>query len=175
LQEGRNQALSRIQAARRAAAAEVAKILETSSRQAESAQRQIIGASELEVRNLQLRSLEKAVNEVFELAIKEISGSSGPVYEKSIAGLIREGVEVIGPKAKVHCAAKDSRVVASAIHRLGVPQVKLSLDEKPIQTIGGVMLTTPDGSVRFDNTFEARLERTRASLRKEVAGLLTGD
>jgi V/A-type H+-transporting ATPase subunit E len=174
LQEGRNQALSRVEAARREAAEAVAKILEASTRQAESAKRQIIGASELEVRNSQLKSLERAVNDVFDLAIKEISGSSGAAYENSIAGLIREGVEAIGPTAKVHCASKDKRAVASAIRKLNGPQAKLSLDEKPIETIGGVVLTTPDGSIRFDNTLEARLERTKASLRKEVDAILTG-
>jgi len=40
--------------------------------------------------------------------------------------------------------------------------------------MGGVVLTTSDGSIRFDNTFEARLERTKPTLRKDVAAILAG-
>lgn len=104
--------------------------------------------------------------------MKEISGSSGTAYEKSLTMLISEGVEVIGPKARVHCNSKDRKAVASALKKLG-GQAKLTLEEGAVPTIGGVVLTTPDGSVKFDNTFEARLERMRPELRREVAGHLT--
>jgi V/A-type H+/Na+-transporting ATPase subunit E len=158
---------------RKETAEAVAKILETGVKQSESVKRQIIGAAELETRNAQLRSLEKAVIEAFDSATNEISRSSGASYERAIERLIQEGLDVIGPKSKIWCSTKDRRTVSSAIRKLGA-KVKLTLDEDPIETIGGVVLSTPDGSVRFDNTFEARLERMRPDLRKEVAGLLTG-
>jgi V/A-type H+-transporting ATPase subunit E len=166
------EARSRIESARRETAEEVAKILETSVRQAESVKRQIIGAAELEARNAQLKSLERAVNEVFELATKEISDSSGEVHERSLARLIEEGVRVIGPHANVRCGAKDKKAAASVIRKLGTGQTKLTLEDEPANSIGGVVLTSSDGSVKFDNTYEARLERMRPSLRKEVAVLL---
>lgn len=174
LQEGRTQSLSKISSARREAVEAVAKILETGVKQAESVKRQLIGAAELEARNSQLLSLEKAVNEAFDSAVNRVSGSTGAAYEKALSRLIEEGVEVIGPKARVHCSAKDRKAVAAALRKLGGAHARLPVDEKPVTTIGGVVLTTEDGTVRFDNTFEARLERMRPSLRKEVAGLLTG-
>ncbi|HEV2139506.1 MAG TPA: V-type ATP synthase subunit E family protein [Nitrososphaerales archaeon] len=174
LEAGRRDALSRIESARKEAAEAVSKILETSVKQAESTRRQIIGASELAARNVKLKSLEKAVNEVFDLATKEISSTSGSSYEKSIAGLIKEGMGVIGQKAKVQCSTKDKKVVASAIRKLKGGQAKLTLDDTPVETLGGVVLTTIDGSIRFDNTFEARLERMKPTLRKDVAGILAG-
>ena len=174
LKEGQTEAISRIESARKETAEAVAKILETSEKQAESLRRQILGAAELEVRNAQLRSLERAVNDSFDLAVKEISESSGAAYEKAITALIREGLDVIGTKAKVSCSSKDKRVVSAAIRKLSAGQAKLNLDEKPIETIGGVVLSSADGSVKFDNTFEARMERSKPELRKEVAGILTG-
>lgn len=172
LEAGRRAALSRIESVRKEAAEAVAKILETSVKQAESTRRQIIGAAELAARNTRLKSLEKAVNEVFDLATKEISSTSGSSYEKSIAGLIEEGIGVIGQKAKVQCSPKDKKAVSSAIKKLEGGQVKLTLDDTPVETMGGVVLTTHDGSIRFDNTFEARLERMKPTLRKDVAGIL---
>ncbi len=172
LEVGRTEAAAKVEAARKETAEAVAKILETASKQAESVRRQILGAAELEARNAQLRALERAVNAAFENASGKISDSMGPDYEKAIARLIQEGLDVIGPKANIQCASKDRKVVSAAIKKLG-GQAKVALDEEPLQTIGGVVLRTPDGSIRFDNTFEARLERMRPSLRKEIASVLT--
>jgi len=173
LEAGRSETLARIEAVRKETTGAVGKILETSEKQAESVKRQIIGAAELDARNAQLRSLEKAVNEAFDLAAKQVSSVSGASQEKALTSLIQEGLEVIGPRARVSCASKDRKAVSAAIKNLG-SKVKLSLDDGEIDTMGGVTLTTPDGTVRFDNTFEARLERMRPTLRKAVAAILTG-
>jgi len=173
LEAGRSEALARIEALRKETIEAVGKILETSEKRAESVKRQIIGAAELDARNAQLRSLEKAVNEAFDLATKQISTVSGAAQEKALASLIQEGLDVIGPRAKVSCASKDRKAVSSAIRKLG-GKAKLSLDDGEVDTMGGVILTTPDETVRFDNTFEARLERMRPTLRKAVAAILMG-
>ena len=151
----------------------VSKIIVTGVKQSESVKRQIIGAAELEARNIQLKALEKAVNSAFDSAIEAISEEKGASYEKAMARLIQEGLDVIGLKARVQCSSKDKSAVAAAVKRLSGKE-KVSMDEDPIDTIGGVVLASPDGSVRFDNTFEARLERMRPILRKEVAAILTG-
>jgi V/A-type H+/Na+-transporting ATPase subunit E len=171
LEQGRMEALARVEAARKETADAVSKILETSVKQAESVKRQVIGAAELEVRNDQLKSMERAVNHVFEAATKEVTELSGVAHEKALARLIEEGLEVIGPSAVVYCSSKDSKAVSASLKSLGH---KLKMGEDSIETMGGVVLASPDGSIRFDNTFEARLERMRPELRKEVAGVLTG-
>ena len=172
-ESGRKEALARVESVRKETAEAVAKIIETGAKQAESAKRQIIGTAELEARNSQLKSLEKAVNEVFETATRKVSASSGDQYEAAMGRLIQEGLDVIGPRVKIQCASKDKKAVAGAIKKL-TGKEKISLEEEPIETMGGVVMSTPDGSVRFDNTFEARLERTKPILRKEVAAILTG-
>jgi V/A-type H+-transporting ATPase subunit E len=173
LESGRKETLAKVESVRKETAEAVAKILETGVKQAESVKRQVIGTAELEARNSQLKSLERAVNEAFESATHTISTSTGAGYERAIGRLIQEGLDIIGSRAKVQCSSKDKRVVASAIKKLAGKE-QATLDEEPIETIGGVVMTTPDGSVRFDNTFEARLERTKPVLRKEVAAILTG-
>ncbi len=174
LQEGRGRALASVEAMRRETQEAVTKIVQTGEKQAESLRRQVIGAAELEVRNAQLKAMEDAVNEVFETAVRGMSKTSPARYEKSIERLIEEGIQVLGPKASVACSAEDKKVVSSAVRKLSKGPVKLTMDEKDIETVGGVVLTTSEGSIRFDNTFEARLERTKPVLRKEVAALLAG-
>ena len=171
LESGRKETLTKVESVRKDAAESVAKMVESSLKQAESVKRQVVGAAELQARNTLLRSLEKAVNEAIERATKEISASSGDRYERALGRLIQEGLDVIGPNVSVRCAPKDSKAVASAVKKLS--KAKVTMDDEPVVTIGGVIMATPDGSVRFDNTFEARLDRMRPTLRKEVAALLT--
>lgn len=171
LESARKETIAKVESVRRGTSEEVSKVLEIGAKQADSVKRQIIGAAELDVRNAQLMALEKAVNEVFELATNEISDSDS--YADAIGRLIEEGLEIIGKSAKVQCSSKDKKVVASAIRKLG-GNTKVSLEEETIDTIGGVVLSIADGTVRFDNTVEARLERMKPNLRKEVAAVLTG-
>ena len=172
LEAGRKETLAKLESARKEAAESVAKIIETSQKQAESVKRQIVGTAELDARNAQLKSLEKAVNEAFERATNKISSSGAEEYERALERLIQEGIDVIGPRTNVMCASKDRKTVASAVKKL--KDAKITVADDLVETIGGVIMTTPDGSVRFDNTFEARLERMRPTLRKEVAAILTG-
>jgi V/A-type H+-transporting ATPase subunit E len=174
LQAGMDQAVQIVEISRKETAEAVSKTLEGGERQAESVKRQIIGAAELEVRNAQLRSLERSVNEVFDSAVKRVTSLSDSAVEGSLTALIREGLDVIGPRAVVHCSTKQRKAVSSVVRRLNKGSVRLTVDEKGIETIGGVTLTTSNGSVKFDNTFEARLERMRPTLRKDVAAILTG-
>lgn len=173
LQEGRGEALSTVESSRREAKVIVTKTLETSVKQGDSLRRQVIGAAELEARNVQLKALEKAVVEVFEAVMKELEEGSGARYEASLTQLVREGLEVIGPEARISCRSEDRIAVSAALRKLGGRRSRLVLEEKDIDTIGGVVLTSMDGSVRFDNTFEARLERMRPTLRMEASAILT--
>jgi V/A-type H+/Na+-transporting ATPase subunit E len=167
----------------------VAKILETGDRQAESLKRQMIGAAELQSRNSELVALESAVNDVFNSVMKGLSGLDPVQYEESLVRLLREGIEAIGPSAVVWCRPEDRKTVSSVMKKLNKEEgAKLVLDEEGedgearrkrgdeaeghAHTVGGVVLRTPDGTVRFDNTFEARLERLRPMLRKEIADVL---
>ena len=173
LEGWRAEALAKIESVRKEAAGNVSKILETGEKQAESVGRQIIGAAELEARNGQLRSLEITVNKAFDSATKKISDSAGASYEKAMGKLIQEGLDIIGPRASIQCSARDRKAVTAALKKLD-GKAKVSFDENPIETIGGVVLAIPDGTIRFDNTFEARLERMKPTLRKDIAYILTG-
>lgn len=174
LSEGRTQALAILESSERESKEAVAKILETSVKQAESLRRQMLGAAEMESRNGQLRTLEEAVNEVFAAASKRLAKQTPAAQEESLSRLLSEGAETIGESAEVSCNAGDRKIVTSLVRKLGKGPVKLIVDGKAIQTVGGVVLTTAKGGVRFDNTYEARLERMRPTLRKEVAGILGG-
>ncbi|HUI86196.1 MAG TPA: V-type ATP synthase subunit E family protein [Nitrososphaerales archaeon] len=175
LDEGRDKAVSLLESAKGETEAAVSKILQTGTKQAASARRQLIDSAELEARNLQLKEVERAVNEVFDEAVRRLRELSPAQKEEALLRLMREGVQVIGPKATVACTAADKKPASAALKAIGKEGARLTLDQQSIDAIGGVTLTSQDGSVRFDNTFEARLGRMRQVLRREVANTLTGD
>lgn len=174
MQEGRDQSLALIQASKKETAEDLSKILEASVKQAEALKRQIVGAAELEARNSQLRVLEEAVEEVFSSAMSQISKLEGKRYEAALKQLLTEAVDVIGPNALVSTNPRDARELFSIAKGIKGERTRLTPGDKRLETIGGVVLTTPDKTVRFDNTFEARLERLRPALRREVAAILSG-
>jgi V/A-type H+-transporting ATPase subunit E len=45
---------------------------------------------------------------------------------------------------------------------------ELSLDDDPIDTLGGVLVESQDGSIRVDQTFEGRLERLRPRVQQVI-------
>jgi V/A-type H+-transporting ATPase subunit E len=173
LQDGRAQAIAVMEAAKKDAHEEVEKVLHNGEKQAESLTRQIIGAAELDSRNAQLKSMEGAVNEAISNAINGISKVTPERYEECLQRLIEEGMAVIGQKAVIECSSTDRKVANVIIQRLSEGGVRLILSPEGIDSKGGVVLTNSDGSIRFDNTFEARLERIRPTLRKDLAAVLS--
>ena len=174
LQGGREQGLALVQASRKATVEAVSKILETSAKQAEALKRQIVGAAELEARNSQLKVMEAAVEDVFSNAVSQIPKLDDKRYDAALGRLLAEAIDVIGPNALVSANSKDATEVFNIAKRAKGERGRLTPGDKRLGTIGGVVLTTPDRTIRFDNTFEARLERLRPTLRKEVAALLNG-
>lgn len=173
LESGRTAALEQFQAMLKETKIEIAKVIEGGERLAESLKRQIIGSAELEARNKHLRTVEGATNQVFQDALKKISEGGSAQYEKALTRLIEDGLSVLGKGATVACNAKDKKIVSSVIGELNREEhAELKLDEKAIETVGGVILSSKDTTIRFDNTFEARLERIKPQLRREVARVL---
>jgi V/A-type H+-transporting ATPase subunit E len=174
LQEGREQSFALILASKKETGEAVSKILETSIKQADALSRQIIGAAELEARNSQLKVMEEAVEAVFSEAVSQIPKLEGKRYEAALKHLLKEAIDVIGPNALVSTNSKDAKEIFSIAKGIKGERAKLTPGDKRLETIGGVVLTTPDKTIRFDNTFEARLERLRPTLRKDVAAVLNG-
>ena len=153
--------------------AEVARILQDGERQSDSVRRQILGSAELEARNGALRALEEATNRIFQESLAAVSKS--PDYEKTLAKLISEGLQVIGKEAVITCNVRDRKVVGSAIREMNKGGSRLSLDEKSIEASGGVVLYSKDGTIRFDNTLEARLDRIKPQLRRDVVEMIESE
>lgn len=176
IESGKNDALEQLRSMSRSTKAEVAKILEGSEREAESIRRQTLGSAELEARNSTLRSLEEASNRIVQDSLSAVVEKKVAAYEKALAKLISDGAQVIGKDAIVWCNPRDKKLVGSIARELNSKNgMKLAVSDDSIEAMGGVVLQSKDGTIRYDNTLEARLERIRPQLRREIVNILSGE
>ncbi len=143
------------------------KIISDGKKEADKIEKQIIGGADIEVRNKQLLLLEEGVDKVFAKALDQISNTdrSGN-YSNLINNLLNESTKILGTtEVTVFTNAKDKDVVKSALSKFS--GAKLSSDT--IDCLGGIIIKSKDGTMTFDNTIDARIERLKPLIRKEIA------
>ena len=159
------------------ATAEVQRISDQEERQADALRRQIIGTAELSARNMSLEVVEDYLNEAFSQAIVKLqkyTTTSG--YPEVLRQMIIEAIDQIGgDDFVVQGNAKDQKAIANAFEQVTRNRkVRLVLDSQPLaRSAGGVVVRSADGYVTFDNSFEARLDRLKPTLRKQIAQMFT--
>jgi V/A-type H+-transporting ATPase subunit E len=143
------------------------KIISDGKKEADKIEKQIIGSSDLEVRNKQLLLLEEGVDKAFSKALDQIANTdrSGD-YSNLIKTLLDESTKILGTtEVTVFTNTKDKDVVQSALSKFS--GAKLSSDT--IDCLGGIIIKSKDGTMTFDNTIDARVERLKPLIRKEIA------
>lgn len=147
--------------------AEYDKILSDGKKEAEKIEKQIIGSADIEARNKQLMALEEAVTKVFSKALDQIANAdrSGD-YSNLIKTMIEEATQILGTsEITVSTNAKDKDVVQSTLSQFSGAE----MSSDTIDCLGGVVVKSKDGAMTFDNTIDARIERLKPLIRKEIA------
>lgn len=175
IEESKAAALDVVSRKMNEAQVEAARIADQQKRQAEALKRQIIGSAEMTARNQTLEIVEENLNAAFSQALKKLEFmASDPSYEQILSSMILEGIEEVGGKEFIISAnVRDQQVVQRVIDRVSAEnKVKISRGPTLLgNSIGGVTIASADGFVIFDNTYEARLERVKPALRKQIAKL----
>ena len=142
-------------------------IISNGKKEADKIEKQIIGSSDLEARNKQLTTVEESIDKVFTKAIEEISNAdrSGD-YSNLIKSLLDESTKILGTtEITVFTNSKDKDVVQSTLSQF--PGAELS--SETIDCLGGVKVKSKDGAMTFDNTIDAKIERLKPLIRKDIA------
>ena len=143
------------------------KVISDGKKEADKIEKQIIGSSDLEVRNKQLLLLEEGVDKVFSKALDQIANvdRSGD-YSNLIKTMLDESTKILGTtEVTVFTNAKDKDVVQSALSKFSGAE----LSSDTIDCLGGIIIKSKDGTMTFDNTIDARIERLKPLIRKEIA------
>jgi len=144
-------------------------------KESEILSRRILGTAEIEKRNTLLKIVEKNINKVFIAALKELNKNKDKNYQKSLNSFLIDGVVLLDDsKLFVSCNKKDRELIKKILPNLSKQYNKeIILNDKSIDTCGGVIITNADGSVSINNTIEERLERMKPELRTEIVRKFT--
>ena len=143
------------------------KIISNGKKEADKIEKQITGASDIESRNKQLLALEEAVERVFTSALEQIANAdrSGD-YSNLIKTLIEEATQILGTsEIIISTNVKDKDVVQSTVSQFSGAE----LSSETIECLGGIRVKSKDGTMTFDNTIDARIERLKPLIRKDIA------
>jgi V/A-type H+/Na+-transporting ATPase subunit E len=143
------------------------KVISDGKKEADKIEKQIIGSSDLEARNKQLLALEEAIDKVFTKAIDQISNMThSSDYSNLIKTLLDESTKILGTtKVIIYTNSKDKSVVQALLSKY--PDAELS--SQTIDCLGGITVKSKDGAMKFDNTLDARIQRLKPLIRKEIA------
>ncbi|MDH3833777.1 MAG: V-type ATP synthase subunit E family protein [Nitrosopumilus sp.] len=143
------------------------KIISDGKKEADKIEKQIVGSSDIELRNKQLLLLEEAVDKVFSKALDQIANvDRNDDYSNLIKTLLKESTNVLGTsEITVNTNTKDKDIVQSMLSQF--PGSELGSDS--IDCLGGIIVKSKDGSMTFDNTIDAKIERLKPLIRKEIA------
>ena len=143
------------------------KIISDGKKEADKIEKQITGGSDIEARNKQLMALEEAVNKVFSTALDQIANADrNDNYSNLIKTLIEEATKILGTsEISISTNTKDKDIVQSALSQF--PGSELS--SETFDCLGGIKVKSKDGTMTFDNTLDARVERLKPLIRKEIA------
>jgi V/A-type H+-transporting ATPase subunit E len=143
------------------------RIIDEGKKEAEKIDKQIIGSSDLESRNKQILLVEDSVQKVFEKAIDKIKSSTqDDNYSKLMESLLVESTNALGTsEVTVYTNSKDKQIVQSLLSKFSGSE----LSSDSIDCLGGVEVKSKDGAMTFNNTIDARFERMKPLIRKEIA------
>ena len=143
------------------------KIISDGKKEADKIEKQIIGSSDLEVRNKQLLALEMAIDKVFTKSLDQIANADRSAdYSNLIKTLLDESTKILGTtKVIVSTNSKDKDLVQSLLSKY----TDAELSSQTINCLGGVTVKSKDGAMKFDNTIDARFQRLKPLLRKQIS------
>ena len=146
---------------------EYEKIISDGKKEADKIQKQIVGSADLEARNKALLIVQESAEKVLEKAKEKIANTErNSDYSNLISKLLTEATSALGTsEVIVYTNSKDKDVVQSAVSSISGAELSSDL----IDCMGGVKVTSKDGSMSFDNTMDARIELLKPLIRKDIA------
>ncbi len=146
---------------------EYEKIISDGKKEADKIEKQIVGSADLEARNKSLLVVQESAEKVLEKAKEKIANMErNSEYSSLITKLLTEATSALDTSdVIVFTNSKDKDVVQSAVSNISGAELSNDL----IDCMGGVKVTSKDGSMSFDNTIDARIELLKPLIRKDIA------
>jgi len=167
-----------LEEARQRARKESEEIITKANLEAESIRRSILSSK---VRVNRLRILDeknRIVQDIIHGVEDRLSSiSKSEQFEETAQRFVTEAMKAVDTdQPVVRIGFRDmSKRNLDGISRILPKGGKLVIDEKPIDDLGGVVATDPEGRVVFNNTFKSRLERLDNQLLTLISSTVFGE
>ena len=167
-----------LEEAKQRAQKESEEIITKANVEAESIRRSILSSK---VRVNRLRILDeknRIVEDIIHSVEDQLSSiSKSEQFEETAQRFVTEAVKAVdSDQPIVRIGFRDvSKKNLDGVSRVLPKGGKLVIDEKPIDVLGGVVATDPEGKVVFNNTFKSRLERLDNQLLTLISSTVFGE
>ena len=153
--------------------ADAEKIVKDKDRDAEIFHRQIVGDSSNKARSSYMKLMDEHTDKVFTTALERLSSIKHG--NSLLKVLISECIDALeGVPMTLYCNKSDFVLVKKISSEFSkTKKLKIKVSSKYIDTAGGIRAIVEDGFIRFDNTFESRIERLKPELRRRISILFS--
>jgi V/A-type H+-transporting ATPase subunit E len=142
---------------------EAKSLLQNGQLDSENTKKIMISKAIQEVKRDMMNAREEIIEQCFTQALEKLASLPDDQYKKLILSYLRTGTSRLG----THFSIKPSRPLDTDIAKQqGIPV------QDGMQSIGGIILQSPDGKITIDNSFESILDRKKDELRIHVGKLL---
>ena len=160
------------------AAAERMRILNQAKRDADRIRSQAVATTQLKARTQKLEAREKLLTEVFATSMEKLASvQQWSDYEAIVEKLALEAIEQIGSKKLIiHADKFTKKLLADSLLKKIKEKFAGTIElGDPHEKGTGLIVTTEDGHLNFDNLLETRMTRLENDLRSPVYHLLMGE
>lgn len=149
------------------------KIVKDKDRDAEIFHRQIVGDSSNQARSSYMKLMDEYADKAFTAALDKLSSMKHS--DSLLKSLISDCIDALeGAPMTLYCNKSDFASIKKISSELSkTKKLKIKVSSKHITTAGGIRAVVEDESIRFDNTFESRIERLKPELRQRISILFS--
>jgi V/A-type H+/Na+-transporting ATPase subunit E len=142
---------------------QVEMIIDAGKKEQENIKRIKISQAQQEAKRLRLQAKENVIDECFQKALQQLQTLPDETYSQMIEALIKQALVQIPDGFSISYSKPLDKTIAK---KHDIP-LKGSCD-----AIGGFIITSEDGRMSIDNTFEGILKRKKDEIRVQVGKLL---
>jgi len=142
---------------------QVEMIIQTGKKEQANIKRIKISQAMQEAKRRQLQAKEIVIDECFQKALQQLQDLPDETYSQMIETLIKQAIVQIPDGFSISSSKPLDKVIAKK-HDIPI--------KGSCEAIGGFIITSKDGRISIDNTFEGILKRKKDEIRVQVGKLL---
>jgi len=174
IEEAEQEARRILEEAKRISKQEAERKVSEARDRARYAYEEILAKGRMRTKNMLLEKREELIDRVFKEVEERLKKRvSSKVYEKDLVRIACDACNKLGAdEVIVRANPKDLRLLQKYRDEIAGKVGKRISFGDPIETVGGVRVSTSDGKIEVDDTLEGRMKRNFEDLRTKVAKIL---